>query len=266
MKPGPTAARLRDAGLFVFPRARTAAARNVKLALSIAAIISVAVGLTFGGVLPVGRAILVCFVAAGVLIFVVVRQSIRRKTEVIFDFYVAADEVLRDADRRRYHFEVADVIHSGEQIVASLPDPPPLCLFALGALHNQIGDHNAVVEHLGIAAEEEVLKESSHVSPSRKLRRYVKRLRQIERSPQRWPRLAAAINNLEILHQERAARMLAESQAQLKRLVEAHQHELSDHSQSSRQSVTAFAQPLKSIKAPRPISEVLNDVYQEKSS
>ena len=267
LKYATTGARLRDAGLFVFPRARTAAVRNIPVALTIAAILAVAVVLIFAGVLPVAKAVLISFVAAGLLIFVVVRQAIRRKTEVIFDFYVAADEVLRESDRKRYHFEVSDVIRCGEDVAASLPDPPALCSFTLGALHNSIGDHIAVVEHLGIAAEEERLKESSHVSPSRKLRRYVKRLRQIERSPQRWPRLSSAINNLEMMQQESAARMLAESQQHLKRLVEAHQHELSTRLHPSSASVTApDLRPLKPIPAPPPISEVLGDVYHEEPS
>ena len=179
------------------------------------AVIAVGAMVGFLGVTPI---VIVCALVAGVLIFMTFRRSARRDTEVIFAFYVAADEVLRDDDhdRRRYRFEVADVIQAGEKVVRSMPDPPPLSSFALGALYSLIGDHNAVVEHLGIAAEEEVLKESSHVSPSRKLRRYVKRLRQIERAPERWPKLAAAIAGLERMHQERAARLLAESQQQLK--------------------------------------------------
>lgn len=265
MKYTSTGARLRDAGLYMFPRARTAAMRNVQVAVSIAAIITVAVLLILGGVVPAGPAILVCLLMTGVLICVVVRQSIRRKTEVIFDFYVAANEVLSDADRRRYHFEVSDVIHTGEDILGFLPDPPPLCSFTLGALHNVIGDHNAVVEHLGIAAEEQLLKENSDVAPSRQLRRYVKRLRQIERAPHRWPRLAAAIGNLERMHHERAARMFAESQQQLRRLVEAHQHELVNRLDPSR-SVTAFESRSPKSIAPPPISEVLSDLYHEEKS
>ena len=54
-----------------------------------------------------------------------------------------------------------------------MPDAPPLSRFALGALYYSIGDHNAAVEQLGFAAEEEVLKESRHATPSRQLRRYV---------------------------------------------------------------------------------------------
>ena len=216
--------------------------------------------LALTGVTPV---VIGCILAAGIVIVLAVRRAAKRDTEVIFAFYVAADEVLRDSDRKRYRFEVADVIQAGEKVVRSYPDPPPLGTFALGALYNLIDDHNAVVEYLGIAAEEEVLKDSMHASPSRKLRRYVNRLRQIERSPERWPKLHAAITNLERLHQERGARMLAASQQHLKKIIEAFENGGTAPA-SSRLPVSDFAsRSLRSINPPPPISEVLSDVYQE---
>ena len=116
-------------------------------------------------------------VVMGLLVLVALRIRANRKTRVIFGFYVAANEILVDGERSRYHFEIARVIQTGERVIRSMPDAPPLSRFALGALYSSIGDHNAAVEQLGFAAEEEVLKESSHVSPSRQLRRYVGRLR-----------------------------------------------------------------------------------------
>jgi hypothetical protein len=212
------------------------------------------------GVTPI---VIGCIVAAGLLLLLVVRRAGKRETEVVFAFYVAADEVLRDSDSKRYRFEVADVIQAGEKIVRSFPDPPPLATFALGALYNLVDDHNAVVEYLGIAAEEEVLKGSTHASPSRKLRRYVKRLRQIERFPERWSKLFSAITNLERLHQERGARMLAASQQHLKKMIEAYENGTMT-SPALRLPVSNFAsRSLRSINPPPPISEVLNDVYQE---
>jgi hypothetical protein len=131
-------------------------------------------------------------------------------------------------------------------------------------LYHSIGDHNAAVEQLAIAAEEELLKESCHVSPSRPLRRYVERLRQIERRPKRWPKLDAAIKSLERMHHERAAHLLAQSQQQLKRMVEAYESEMSEQSSSPQKGMTISPKrPLRSITPPPPISEVLNDIYQE---
>jgi hypothetical protein len=139
-----------------------------------------------------------------------------------------------------------------------------LSRFALGALYYSIGDHNAAVEQLGFAAEEEVLKESRHVLPSRQLRRYVKKLRQIERRPKRYAKINAAIASLERMHHERAARLLAESQQQLRRMVEAYEGEMSEQIRSPRRDLPISSQrSLQSITAPPTISEVLNDIYQE---
>ncbi|MEP6743711.1 MAG: hypothetical protein ABJB61_14530, partial [bacterium] len=132
------------------------------------------------------------------------------------------------------------------------------------ALYYSIGDYNAAVEQLGFAAEEEVLKESRHILPSRQLRRYVAKLRQIERRPKRSATIIAAMASLERMHQERGARLLAESQQQLKRLVEAYATETSQQPQRLPHDVRiSTSRTLGSITAPPPISQVLNDIYQE---
>ena len=208
--------------------------------------------------------ILVGLVALGLLVLIALKIRANRKTKVIFGFYIAANEILVDADGSRYHFEITEVIKTGEKVVRSMPDAPPLSRFALGALYYSIGDHNAAVEQLGFAAEEEVLKESRHSTPSRQLRRYVAKLRRIERRPKRHTKLNAAIASLEQMHQERAARLLAESQQQLKRMVEAHEGEMSEQIRSPRRDLPiSSSRSLKSITAPPTISEVLNEVYQE---
>src|SRR4030095_15218127 len=127
--------------------------------------------------------IAVGLVALGLLLVIAFRIRANRKTKVIFGFYVAANEILVDGDKSRYHFEIAQVIKTGARIVRSMPDSPPLSRFALGALYYSVGDHNDAVEQLGFAAEEEVLKESLHATPSRQLRRHVAKLRRIERRP-----------------------------------------------------------------------------------
>src|SRR5258705_315993 len=140
----------------------------------------------------------------------------------------------------------------------------PVLHFLNDYTSKKMGDDNAAVEQLGFAAEEEVLKDSRHVLPSRQLRRYVRRLRQIERRPRRYAKLNAAIASLERMHQERAARLLAESQQQLKRMVEAYEGEMSEQIRSPRKDLPiSNSRSLKSITAPPTISEVLNEVYQE---
>ncbi len=212
-------------------------------------------------------AIFICVFGVGMLVLLAIKRAGKRKTETIFGFYVTADEIIGANGSSRYRFEIADAIKTGEGVVRMLPDPPPLSSFALGALYHSIGDHNGAIGHLALAAEEELLKESPHVSPSRQLRRYVRRLRQIERRPERWPKIIAAIRSLEIVRRDRAAQLLAENQIHLKRLVEAFDNKMSDdaaQSSLSRTPMTSFAgRSFKSITPPPPISEVLNDVYQE---
>lgn len=240
-------------------------ASHKKLAIRIGAgvvIVAVIVGVL--AFVRVALLVVVALGAVGFLIFLALRFRANRKTKVIFGFYVAANEILIDGERSRYHFEIAQVIRTGEKVVRSMPDSPPLSRFALGALYYSIGDHNAAVEQLGFAAEEEVLKESRHVLPSRPLRRYVEKLRKIERRPKRWAKTNAAIASLERMHQQRAARLLAESQQQLKRMVEAYEGGMSEQMRSPRRDLAiSTARSLKSITAPPPISEVLQDIYQE---
>jgi len=212
----------------------------------------------------VAPVLILAIVGLGLLVVLALKIRANRKTKVIFRFYVAANEILMDGERGRYHFEIAKVIKTGQKVIRSMPDAPPLSRFALGALYYSIDDHNAAVEQLGFAAEEEVLKESRHLAPSRQLRRYVGRLRRIERRPKRYAKINAAMASLERMHQERAARLLAESQQQLKRLVEAHESERSEQNRAPRRDLPiSSGRSLKSITAPPTISEVLNDVYQE---
>ncbi len=66
------------------------------------------------------------------------------------------------------------------------------------------------------------------------------------------------------MHRERAAHLLAQNQVQLKTMVEAYEvgksRQIAPAPTGGRISLD---RPLRSIKSPRPISEVLNDVYQE---
>ena len=233
--------------------------RMVAVGLLVA--ILLAAGLKFVGIASV---FILGIVGGGLLMFVVIKGRQRRKIEGILGFYVVANEILVDEERRRYRFEIAEAIKTGERVVNSMPDPPPLSSFALGALYHSIGDQNGAVQNLALAAEEELLKESPHIAPSRQLRRYVRRLRKIERRPERWSKINAAISSLERMHRERGARLLADNQIQLKRLVEAYEGGKSQQLAPAPTGVRISPErTLRSIKSPRPISEVLNDVYQE---
>lgn len=240
-------------------------ASQKKLAIRLGAgVVVVAVIVGAWEVLRAAPVIIVGLVGLGLLVLLALKIRANRKTKMVFRFYVAANEILLDGERGRYHFEVAKVIKTGQKVIRYMPDAPPLSRFALGALYYSIDDHNAAVEQLGFAAEEEVLKESRHLAPSRQLRRYVGRLRRIERRPKRYAKINAAILSLERMHQERAARLLAESQQQLKRLVETYESDMSEQIRAPRRDLPiSSGRSLKSITAPPTISEVLNDVYQE---
>ncbi|HKP47527.1 MAG TPA: hypothetical protein VJT50_13085 [Pyrinomonadaceae bacterium] len=214
--------------------------------------------------LQVSPIVILIVAGAAVLVMIVVGRSQRRKTDTVFAFYISADEVLGD-ESRRYRFEVADAIKAGERVVRLIPDAPPLSSFSLGALYYTVGDFNGAVEHLGLAAEEQILKDSIHKKPSRQLRRYVARLRQLERAPQRFAKINAAIQRLEKLHRERGAALLAQSQYQLNKLVEAYASDSETQKQVAvvNPAMISPARQLNSITAPPPISQVLNEVYQE---
>ena len=239
--------------------------RSKKIAIRIG--VSLVVVAVIVGVWEIVRTLpvaIVAFAGVALLIFLAFRWRVNRRTKVIFGFYVAANEILVDGERGRYHFEIAEVIKTGQRVVKSMPDAPPLSRFALGALYYSIGDYNGAAEQLGFAAEEEILMESHHMLPSRQLRRYVDKLRKIERKPRRWAKAKAAIASLERMKQDRAARLLAESQQQLKRMVEAYELGMSDQAGLPRKDLAIYStRSLKSLDAPRPISEVLQDIYQE---
>src|ERR1043165_7602003 len=70
------------------------------------------------------------------VVWLFARHAQAREIDRIFDFYVAADAILREEDRRWYGFEIAEVIEHGEGLLEIMPDPPPLAYFALGSLHH----------------------------------------------------------------------------------------------------------------------------------
>ena len=84
----------------------------------------------------------------------------RREVERIFDFYIGAEAILREEERRWYGFEIAEVIEHGESLLELMPDPPPLSYYALGALYQRLGNHEAAVEYLSRLNEDELCDET----------------------------------------------------------------------------------------------------------
>jgi hypothetical protein len=136
----------------------------------------------------------------------------RNETRRIFEFYLSANEILRDDDRRWYGFEIQDAVARGEAIVSSMSTAPPLVHFALGALYQKLDDHASAIKYL--SAVEETSDERTIIFPSKELRDYVRVLRKIERAPAEAPLTSAAIRSLERARKHRAGELLQSSRAQ----------------------------------------------------
>ena len=233
---------------------------NKRLAQRLIAIIVIIAILEVVGFSP---AIIVFLLVAGLIIWRTTRRSEYQETERIFEFYIAADEVLRDEGRQWYGFEIVEIIDAGERVVLSLVDPPPLTRFTLGALYHRVGDFESAVEHLKWLNEDSLADEVRHTTPSPQLRRYVEALRSIERDPAAAPQTLAAVRNLERARRKRAAEMLVESSQRLASTREtAAAATPVASSERPKNDGTGIGKPPNLITAPPPISEVLRDVYQ----
>ncbi len=145
-------------------------------------------------------------------------QPSRNDTREIFEFYLSANEVLRDDERNWFGFEVHDVIGRGERILQMVNGAPPLVYFTLGALYNKIGDHKSAVNHLSYIIENENAVESTYIYPTPELRSYVRVLRKIESEPAEAPKTSAAIRALERARRNRGKFLLENSRVELKEL------------------------------------------------
>ncbi len=238
----------------------TSGSRN--LAQKSVAVVVIVTLLNLVGVSP----LVMMFVTGVVLVvWVVSRRSHNREVERIFEFYRAADAILREEERRWYGFEVAEVIEEGERALDSMPDPPPLHLFVLGALYHRLGNYEATNEYLSRVTEDEQGDEGQRTSASPQLRRYVAMLRRIEHQPAMAPRTLGAVRSLERARQKHASQLLADSRRFLKG---ADRPGLPETSPSMLQNPddSASSPGLSSISAPPPISEVLQDIYHEDTS
>lgn len=81
-----------------------------------------------------GFPIFLLFFLGGLTFFVwkVFSAEGRYETRRIFEFYLSANEILREDDRRWYGFEIKEAVTRGENIIRSMNAAPPLVHFALG--------------------------------------------------------------------------------------------------------------------------------------
>ena len=215
-----------------------------KVAQKAIAMIVVAAMLDLVGLSP---ALIIFFFIAGFLVWLVVLRSHRRDAREVFDFYLAADEILRDEERHWYGFEISEVVDRGERVLAGMPDPPPLLYFSLGALQYRAGDYESAVENLAQLVEFGLPEEHQRAAPSLALRLYVEQLRNMEREP--------AIAPITLL--------LAESRERLQQLALEPNQPTHD---GSVLSAGAFDVAAGAVNSPRTISEVLHDVYEDEKT
>ena len=195
------------------------------------------------------------------LIWVVNRRSQNRQIEQIFNFYVLAEAILRDDERRWYAFEIVEVIDDGERVFDFMKDCPALHLFALGSLYHRIGKYEATAEYLGRALEDELYDERQNTRPSMQLRRYVAMLRRLETNPALAPQTLAAVRSLERMRRRNAASLLQQSRAEQRTVKE----EVPVEPEAAKTVATSYAMS-GIVTAPPPIAEVLHDVYQDDQS
>ncbi len=195
------------------------------------------------------------------LVWVVNRRSRNKQLEEIFNFYVAAEAILRDDERRWYAFEIVEVIDDGERVFGFMNDCPTLHLFALGALYQRIGKHEVTAEYLGRAIEDDLYDERQNTMPSTQLRHYVTMLRRLEANPALAPEKLGAVRSLERMRRRQASRLLQESRA-----VQTTVKEEPPVEPGSAKVVAASYPPAGVVAVRPPISEVLHDVYQDDTS
>jgi hypothetical protein len=129
----------------------------------------------------------------------------------IFEFYLSANEILRDDDRKWFGFEINETIEKGESIVRRMGAAPPLVYFTLGALFHKAGNHKSAVNYLSKVVDKGSTDESSYVYPTPELRSYVRVLRKIEREPADAPLTSAAVRALERARRLRGGTLLEAS-------------------------------------------------------
>jgi hypothetical protein len=221
------------------------------------------------GVMGIPFSVIIFFATVTFFIWRAVQHTEHQESGRIFEFYIAANDVLRDEERHWFGFEIAEVIERGERLLHAMTDPPPLVYFALGALYYKAGDHEAAAEHLSYIVENDLSDERHRLAPSAELRRYVQILRKLEREPAVAPQTMAAIRSLDRARHNRAAFMLAESRERLNLIttlntasaLDDSYYQASNGGDPAPRTETSRRQSAHA--PPPPIAEVLRDLYEE---
>lgn len=227
--------------------------------------------------------ILFFFGVLGYFVWKVFTSDHRGEARDVFEFYLVANDILRDDDRRWYGFEIREAIERGERVSRAMRTAPPLVHYALGSLYEKAGDNAEALKHFTQIDANGGDVEAAIVHPSRELRAYVSMLRRIERSSAEAPLTASAIRSLERRRRNNLAAIIEECRTRTAnselstdsfdedrlagdRLFEDKVPEESDlvasldvrHQESARKDVNGTGVERLSI------SEVLHDIYDSK--
>src|ERR1051325_11282625 len=82
------------------------------------------------GLMGIPFSVIIFFATVTYFIWRAIQQSERQDTGRVFEFYIRANDILRDEERHWYGFEIAETIERGERVLHSMTDPPPLVHFA----------------------------------------------------------------------------------------------------------------------------------------
>lgn len=220
-------------------------------------------------VMGIPVSVVVFFAIVTSLIWRLSRRSNHRETRFIFEFYISANDILRNEERRWFGFEITEVIDNGERVLHMMTDPPPLVYFTLGVLYHQVGDHQTAVEHLSYIIENDLSDERHRNSPSPELRRYVRILRELEREPGEAPQTIAAIRSLERTRRNFGAALLEASRKRVN-IIPTLTWSGRTPAPASGQTTDVDAGPdalagssQHKFAPPPPIADVLRDVYDD---
>lgn len=222
-----------------------------------------AVGVVAGTLALMGfpMTIIIFLALVGYFVYRAISRTELGEVRGIFEFYLEANEILRDDERRWYGYEIQEKINRGERILQMMPDPPPLVHFALGALYREVGNYRLADEHLSYLAENETADEKKRFSASSELRSYVRILRKLEREPQEAPQTMAAIRALERARRNRSAAMLEDTRKKLKELAAAP----APAKELPRAEQTPAPQP-KPLEPVKPLLERLSEIVEEQTA
>lgn len=138
------------------------------------------------------------FAAIAYLAWRLVASPKPAKARKIFEFYLIADEIIANSNRRWYGFELELAIQRGEELQMGLDQPPSLVLAGLIRLNEIAGRRDTASELLALLASGR-FDETNVLIATDELRQYVSFLRRIERSPEESPTLSRAVRRLERL-------------------------------------------------------------------